>query len=75
MNSQHEDTFINLMFNSYKKDSRKYYFSSRVVTDWNALPENVVTAPSINTFKNRLDKFMEKKLYTVYPESDIEGVT
>ncbi|VDP42506.1 unnamed protein product [Schistosoma curassoni] len=30
-------------------------FSHRVVNDWNALPEQVVSAPSVNTFKEKLD--------------------
>jgi hypothetical protein len=30
-------------------------FSHRVIADWNALPEAVVSAPSLNCFKNRLD--------------------
>ena len=38
---------------------RKNYFSHRVVATWNSLPEEVVTAPSINSFKARLDKFWE----------------
>ena len=38
-------------------------FSLRVVDLWNSLPESVVSAPSLNSFKNRLDKFwMEYKL-------------
>ena len=37
-------------------DVRKLFFSQRVVPHWNSLPEHVVTAPSTNTFKNRLDK-------------------
>jgi hypothetical protein len=36
---------------------RQQVFSQRVVNDWNALPEEVVTAPSLNCFKSRLDKF------------------
>ena len=36
--------------------ARKHLFLNRVVDQWNCLPENIVTAPSINTFKNRLDK-------------------
>jgi len=36
-------------------DIRKYTFSHRVVAEWNRLPEHIVT-PSVNTFKNRLDK-------------------
>jgi len=35
---------------------RKFFFSQRVIPQWNSLPENVVTAQSTNTFKNRLDK-------------------
>ena len=30
-------------------------FSMRIINEWNSLPEEVVTAPSVNTFKNRLD--------------------
>jgi len=35
---------------------RKYSFSHRSVTYWNDLPQDVVDAPSVNAFKNRLDK-------------------
>ena len=30
-------------------------FSNRVVNQWNNIPENVVVAPSVNTFKSRLN--------------------
>ena len=30
-------------------------FSNRIVNDWNSLTDHVVTAPNLNTFKNRLD--------------------
>ena len=30
-------------------------FMSRIIPDWNSLPEAVVQAPTVNTFKNRLD--------------------
>ena len=30
-------------------------FTLRVVNAWNSLPDYVVTAPSMNSFKNRLD--------------------
>ena len=36
-------------------DIRKHFFSQRVVNAWNKLPQHVVDAPSINSFKNRLD--------------------
>ena len=32
-------------------------FSQRVITDWNKLPYDVVTAQTLNSFKDRLDKF------------------
>ena len=34
---------------------RTGYFCERVVKTWNSLPNTVVTAPSVNAFKNRLD--------------------
>ena len=34
---------------------RSNSFSQRVVSKWNSLPDSVVTAPTINSFKNRLD--------------------
>jgi ribonuclease P/MRP protein subunit RPP40 len=34
-------------------------FSRRVITDWNSLPEAVVSAPSLNCFKARLDSHWE----------------
>jgi len=38
-------------------DLRKYSFTIRIVNLWNSLPENVVSANTVKTFKNRLDKF------------------
>ena len=38
-------------------DLRKYFFSQRVINNWNRLPQEVVDAQTINCFKNRLDKF------------------
>jgi len=32
-------------------------FTVRIVNLWNSLPDNVVSANTVNTFKNRLDKF------------------
>jgi hypothetical protein len=37
-------------------DIRKYYFTNRVVDDWNNLPETVINAKNVKIFENRLDK-------------------
>ena len=47
----------------YEKDIRKFYFTNRIVHNimWNTLPNDVVNAPSINSFKNRLDSFWDRQ--------------
>ena len=35
--------------------TRQHCFAIRVINEWNQLPEQVVSAPSLNAFKNRLD--------------------
>lgn len=52
-----------------RKEIRKHFYSQRIVTPWNKLPDSVVNAPSLNTLKNRLDKFMGNRKYTVNPEN------
>jgi len=36
---------------------QKYFFSNRVIQIWNSLPDFVIDANNINSFKNKLDKF------------------
>ena len=38
---------------------KKNSFTHRVVKVWNSLPEDVVTASTVNEFKNKLDKAWE----------------
>ena len=35
--------------------TRQNFFTFRVVNGWNSLPANVVNAPSLNSFKSRID--------------------
>jgi len=46
----------------YKKQCRlnirKYYFSQLIISLWNSLPNHVVTASSVNSFKKRLGDHM-----------------
>ena len=45
---------------------RQNVFSVRVINDWNALPPSVVAAPSLNTFKARLDKHWAPYKYIIH---------
>jgi len=42
-------------------DIRKFSFSYRIIPLWNSLPDNIVSSPTLNTFKARLDKFWENQ--------------
>ena len=42
---------------STQSDVRRYFFSQRVVNEWNALPNYVKHANSVNDFKNKFDNF------------------
>jgi hypothetical protein len=55
-----------------KLNTRKYSFSIRVTHIWNNLPENVVNARTLNSFKNRLDKFWQHQNVLYDYTSDVE---
>jgi len=38
---------------------RMHILPNRVVRTWNRLPDSVISAPSVNSFKNRLDKHLK----------------
>ena len=39
----------------FRLDIRRKFFTQRLVTHWNRSPKEVVDAPSLETFKVRLD--------------------
>jgi hypothetical protein len=45
-----------LFKNRARLETRRHFFSNRVVDNWNKLPQSAVDATSINAFKNHLDK-------------------
>lgn len=45
------------------REVRAKSFSQRAINSWNSMPENVIQAPSLDTFKNRLDDVWEDKWY------------
>ncbi|KAK7105260.1 hypothetical protein V1264_016666 [Littorina saxatilis] len=59
---------LKLFKNFAKSKVRSAFFADRVVLDWNTLPENVVTADSVNCFKARLDSHW-KDTSSVYTPS------
>ena len=59
LDPDHERTrghHLKLQTNCAVHQARAKFFSHRVVSHWNRLPEEVVSAPSTNCFKNRLDQ-------------------
>jgi len=55
-------------------DLRKYNFTNRVIPIWNSLSNHVVSAETVNNFKNRLDKFwLDKEVLYDY-KTDLHGI-
>ena len=53
---------------------RNFFSIRRVAKVWNRLPEKIVMAPSLNSFKNRLDKYWkDQKLYYEDYRAIIDG--
>jgi hypothetical protein len=49
------------------------HFTLRVSRRWNKLPDTEVNAPTLNTFKNRLDRYWKNQdLYFNNYKSDIQ---
>ena len=65
----------NLYKEGYKRDVRKYSFKCRVTDQWNNLPNVVVDAPILNTFKNQLDKLWEREEIMFDSNVDIHART
>ncbi len=42
-------------------NARKYFFSQRVVDEWNSLPNKAVDTNSVNGFKNQIDLILRKR--------------
>jgi len=44
-------------------DLCKFYFTDRFVSEWNSLPNYVVSANTLNCYTNRLDKYSSNQDY------------
>jgi len=51
-----------LVINRSRLNKSKFFFSNRVARHWNNLTQEVVNAPSVNSFKNRLDQHWRRDL-------------
>ena len=64
-------TAVKVIRNNEKYIGNGHFFSFRVVNLWNNLPSDVVSAPSVNAFKERLDKHWKEYCFTLDPEDFI----
>ena len=64
-----------LYYKRAEKNLRKYSFPIRVVNIWNNLPNYVVKAPSLNSFKNRLDKLWSDQEMLYNPNATLNRRT
>ena len=54
-------------------DIKKHFFSERVVTPWNYLADEVVTAPSVRIFESRLERLWQHKSFRFNPDAEFEN--
>ena len=59
---RHELTIANPKLS--KTSVRRNFYSVRIVNVWNSLPQQIVTSPSLEIFKHRLNKFNLHSIYT-----------
>ena|SRR5687768_1642242 len=60
-NSRTRGNKLKLTKSRSRLDIRKHFFSQRVVNGWNSLPDFVVEAESVNSFKNRYDSYINNQ--------------
>ena len=46
-----------------KTECRKHFFSNRVINNWNSLPNDVINATDLNSFKSSLDEHWKHLKY------------
>jgi len=55
-------------------DLRKFNFTNRVIPIWNSLSDHVVSAETVNTFKNRFDRFWSNQDVLYDSTADLHGI-
>ena len=54
---------LNLNKPSFNKKQYQMFFTNRVINLWNSIPEETVNAPTLNSFKNKIDKLYTNEMY------------
>ena len=57
---------------SAKNNIKGHVFSHRIVNDWNSLPEDVVSAPIVKAFKNRIESHWRNHPWLYNWEAELE---
>ncbi len=60
-NSRTRGHSLKIFKDRVENTTRRHFFSNRVVNMWNELPEEVVSASKIDTFKERLDQYWSSR--------------
>lgn len=50
---------VKLYKNRFHTDLGKYLFRNRVVTEWNGLNDDIISSTCVNSFKNKLDRYLK----------------
>jgi len=58
---------------SVRLNVRKHFYSYRVIDSWNQLRQHVVEAPTVNCFKNRLNKYWKRMSQQSKLHSDVDA--
>ncbi|KAF2344822.1 hypothetical protein FHG87_024423 [Trinorchestia longiramus] len=56
-NVQTRSNDLKLLISNFKTSQAINFFLVKIAATWNQLPENIVSAGTVNTLKNRLDKY------------------
>ena len=56
---------LNLSKPSFNKVQYQMFFTNRVINLWNSLPEETVNAPTLNSFKNKVDRLFSDIMYSI----------
>src|SRR6266536_4378599 len=49
---------LKLSKQSFKLDCGKYFFTNRIIDEWNLLTEDIVSCNTVNSFKNKIDRHL-----------------